>query len=169
MLELRQDAGEGPGIVSGVAVNYGEVSRQLTISGIRERIDRGAFGQLDGPIFANLGHQKHLLLGSFPEGGLSFQDGPDALRFTLELPPTTTGQDAGELIRRKVLRAASIEFRRERTRAHGRVLVVSRGRLMGLALVHRPAYPGAAIEEIRHLLELEQSPPTVKRPKRWLV
>ena len=165
MLELRAD-GDGPGIITGVAVNYGEVSRPLDMSGIRERIERGAFGQLTGPIFANLGHRRHLLLGSFPDGGLAFQDTPEALRFTLDLPPTSAGRDAAELVQRKILQAVSIEFRREKTRAEGRVLIVRRGRLFGLALVDRPAYPGAAIKEIRdRWREGAKTPRPVRR--RW--
>ena len=148
MLELRAD-GDTPGIVSGVAVNYGEVSKPLDRSGIRERIERGAFGPLTGPIFANLGHRRHLLLGSFPDGGLVFQDTPEALRFTLDLPPTSAGRDAAELVQRRILQAVSIEFLRDKTRAEGRVLIVRRGRLFGLALVDRPAYPGAEIKEIQ--------------------
>ena len=81
MLEIRQDNGDGPGIVSGVAIVYGQPSLILDRLGTRERIEPGAFGDLGGEVFMNLGHRRDRLLGRFPDGGLVLTDTPTALRF----------------------------------------------------------------------------------------
>ena len=133
MLELRHDdTGESPGIVSGVALVYGQPSRPLDRKGTRERIEPGTFGEL-GEVFARFGHQRDRLLARFPGGGLDLTDSPIDLRFTLTLPDTTDGRDAAALVRRGVLRGVSIEFIRRQTRAEGSLLIVSRGTLRGLA------------------------------------
>ncbi len=167
MLEIRQDNGDGPGIVSGVAIVYGQPSLILDRLGTRERIQPGAFGELAGPVFMNLGHRRDRLLGRFPDGGLVLTDTPTALRFSLTLPDTGDGRDAAVLIRGGILEGVSIEFVRRQTRAQGKVLVVSVGTLRGLALVDRQAYPRSEVEEIRHLIETDPEPR--RRPRKWLV
>ena len=167
MLEIRQDNGDGPGIVSGVAIVYGQPSLILDRLGTRERIEPGAFGDLGGEVFMNLGHRRDRLLGRFPDGGLVLTDTPTALRFNLTLPDTADGRDTATLIRDRILQGVSIEFVRRQTRPEGRVLIVSTGTLRGMALVDRPAYPRAQVEEIRHLIEANPEPR--RRPTKWLV
>lgn len=168
MLELRQDdTGESPGIVSGVAIVYGQPSRPLDRRGTRERIEPGTFADL-GEVFARFGHRRDRLLARFPGGGLDLTDSPIDLRFSLTLPDTSDGRDAAALVRRGVLRGVSIEFIRRQTHAEGKVLIVTRGTLRGLALVDRPAYPRAQVDQIRQLVEAGLQVST-RRPGKWLV
>ncbi len=169
MLELRQD-GDGAGIIFGTALVYGQPSLPLTASGLRERIEAGAFGQMTSAIFANIGHRRDRLLGRYPDGGLILRDTPERLRFELTLPDTMDGRDAATLVRQRILTGVSIEFIRRKTYADGRVLVVTQGALRGISLVDRPAYPRSQVEQIRQLMERSDKPaPRVRKHRRWLV
>ena len=167
MLEFREATGDGPGVVSGVCIKYHALSLPLDSTGLRERIDPGAFGDLPGPVFMNLGHRRDRLLGRFPDGGLVLTNTTAALRFDLTLPDTSDGRDTATLIRGGILQGVSIEFVRRQTRSEGRVLIVSTGTLRGLSRGDRPAYPRAQVEEIRHLIEANPEPR--RRPTKGLV
>ena len=170
MLELRQAAaGAGPGIIFGVALVYGAPSNPLDASGVRERIVAGAFGEMTGEVFANLGHRRDRLLGKSPGGGLVLRDNPVELRFELTLPDTGDARDTATLVRQGILTAASIEFLRRQTHLEaGRVLVVTRAALKGLALVDRAAYSRSQIEQIRSLADQGEKI-IIRRPRRWLI
>ena len=169
MLELRQATGDGPGTIFGVALVYGAPSSPLDASGIRERILPGAFGEMTGSVFANLGHRRDRLLGKSPNAGLTLRDNPAELRFELSLPDTGDGRDAATLVRQGILTAASIEFVRRQTHLEaGRILVVTRAALHGLALVDRAAYSKSQIQQIRSLADSEKTT-KIRRPRRWLI
>ena len=144
MLEFRyaalefRDAPDSPGVVEGTVLSYGSEAK---LPGFRERFEPAAFGDLAGAdVMANLQHDRGRPLARTGGGGLSFEDSATALRARLELPRTRDGEDAAELLRRGVLRGFSIEFAVRRERFTSGVRVVERARLIGLALVDRPAY-----------------------------
>lgn len=120
----------------GVAMPYRVVSPQF-----RERFEPGAFGEVRA-IDLNLQHDPGTVLAR----GVSLTDGPEALRVSATLPDL--GEVAGTLalVRRGALRGFSVEFRATTERREGGVRVVERADLTGLALVDRPAYPGAGAE-----------------------
>ena len=142
--EFRAAAADGgPGTLSGVAMPYG---REASLpGGLRERFDPGAFGDVAAAdVLANWQHERQSPLGrTGPGGGLVLEDGPEALRASLTLPPTAAGRDVAELARRRVLRGFSVEFVAREDAVLAGVRVVRRADLVGLAIVDRPAYPDA--------------------------
>ena len=136
-VEWRASA-TGPGRVDGIAVRYAD---EAQLPGFRERFQAGAFGDVAAlDVLANVQHDRGRPLARTGGGGLTFADGPDALRATLDLPDTRDGHDTAALLRRGVLRGFSLEFRVEGERFDGGVRIVERAALRGLALVDRPAY-----------------------------
>ena len=135
--------GQGPGIVEGVAIRYGDTA----ILGPRlfERIEPGAFGDtLKRSISADLMHDIGVVLARSPDAGLTLDDTAYELRATLELPDTGPGRDAAELARTKRLSGLSVSFdpvehRFERA-AQGVILVHVKATLRRIALVDDPAY-----------------------------
>ena len=136
-VELRA-GGAGPGTVEGVAVRYGDEAR---LPGFRERFAPGAFGNVAAlDVVANVQHERGRPLARTGGGGLTLADDTANLRAALELPATRDGEDAAELLRRGVLAGFSVEFQVGDERFEAGVRVVERARLIGLALVDRPAY-----------------------------
>lgn len=142
--QLRRESSDSRRI-SGVALTYGESAR--IAPGIEERFAPGAFGSLDGEAFLNLAHDRGRLLARYPDGGLSFEDTPEALRFAADLPETREADDTLALIASGVLRSVSIEFvpLRESRGADG-ARIVERATLRGIGLVDRPAYQGSVLD-----------------------
>ena len=136
-VEFRE-GGTGPGTVSGVAVRYGD---EAQLPGFRERFQAGAFGDL-GDVILNVQHERSRPLARTGGGGLVLTDSPSTLRAVVDLPPTRDGEDVAELLRRGVLAGFSLEFRVEGKgeRFDAAIRVVSHAKLLGLALVDRPAY-----------------------------
>ena len=123
-------------IVSGVAARYGEYAPIGTY--FRERISRGAFGEI-GEIVANVQHDRRVALArNAPNGGLSFSDSESELRVSLELPPTTAGRDAGVLVQRGVLRGFSVEMLGIRDSWEGENRTIEKCTLGGIGLVDDP-------------------------------
>ena len=128
----------------GVAVRYGEVAGPPQLP-FRERIEAGAFAPL-GDVHLDVQHRRDRLLARTGGGGLMLIDSPEALRFEAELPDTSEARDAVTLVRRGILRGASIEFASLQERVVNGVVSVSRARLGGLGVVDAPAYLGSVIE-----------------------
>lgn len=152
-------------LVEGVAVPYG---READIGGMfRERFEAGAFGDLsNADVIANRQHDRgQPLARTGPGGGLTLQDGPDALRASVLLPPTADGKDTGELLKRGVLRGFSVEFL---IAEGGETWVdtlrsISRAELRGLAIVDRPAYTDAEAKVAERAARPPQTPPVAPR------
>ena len=119
--------------LTGIAMPYRIVSPDF-----RERFEPGAFGEVRA-VDLNLQHDPGTVLAR----AATLTDGPEALRVSAELPE---GAGALALVRRGALRGFSVEFRAKAERREGGVRVVARAVLSGLALVDRPAYPGAGAE-----------------------
>jgi len=143
-VERRYAAIESDGRqVRGVAIKYGDAA-QLP-DGRRERVEAGAFAMMSGDCILNLQHDRARPLCREP-ATLTLTDSAESLRMHAELPDTSDGRDARELIRAGVLRGLSIEFRVTGERMEADTRVVERAELVGLALVDRPAYAESLID-----------------------
>lgn len=154
----RAESG-GMVVVEGVAVPY---DSEADIGGhFTERILPGAFGDVEkSDVVVNLQHDRgRPLARSGRDGGLSLSDSATELRARVELPATTDGRDAGELLRRGVLRGWSIEFvvNADGERWDNRLRSISRATLRGLALVDRPAYTEAEAQIAKRAVQVSQA------------
>lgn len=137
-VEFREIEGR---TVHGVALSYGDVAHARLGP---ERFLPGSFGAIGKlDVIANLQHERSKPLGRSQGGGLELRDSEQALEITLELPATTDGNDALELVNRKVLRGFSIEFAPKRESRVDGVRVIESAILSGIGLVDRPAYPAS--------------------------
>ena len=129
------------GTVEGTAIDYSDAARIPGPGGavMMERVEAGAFGSI-GDVVANLQHDRQRPLARTGGGGLTLDDGPDALRAKIDLPDTTDGRDARALLARGILRGLSVEMIVHDEEFRGRERIISRADLKGLAVVDRPAY-----------------------------
>lgn len=134
-LEYRADTGR----VEGVALRYGDTA---SIGGaFRERFEAGAFGEVGGlDIIARLQHERGRPIGRTGGGGLELADSAAELRASLTLPNTRDGADAAELLRTRILRGWSVEFRATREKVEAGTRIIEAAELRGLGLVDEPAY-----------------------------
>ena len=141
--EFRADARK----LSGVAIRYGDTA---TIYGrLRERFEPGAFGDLSGTRL-DVMHDRRRIIARVG-AGLVLQDSAEALRFEAELPATREADDTLELVRRGVLRGASIEFLPISERLEDRTRVISAADLPAVSIVDDPAYKQSTVEARRRL------------------
>ena len=146
--------------VSGVLVRYGEVAPRFG-----ERIEAGAFGNLvTADLVLNIQHVRSRALCRTGGAGLTLTDSAQTLDVSARLPSTIEADDALTLIRSGVLRGLSAEYRVTARRQEGDVEVVTGAKLVGLAVVDRPAYPSSKIESVR-----QQPVETTELDRRWLL
>ena len=120
--------------------------------GARNGFTPGVFGDPEAAdVILNAHHQRAVPLARTGGGGLTLADTAEALTFRAELPDTRDAADVMELVRTKVLRGASLEFAAKSERLEGRVRVIRKAELRGLAIVDRPAYSGSTIAAMRDL------------------
>ena len=132
--------------LSGTAIRYGDVA---TLPFGKEAIDSGAFGNLeDSDLILNRQHDRGKPLARTGGGGLIIEDSSTELKLRADLPDTEPAREAITLVRSGVLRGFSIEFRALREYVKDRVVHVAEGRLFGISLVDRPAYPESQV--LRH-------------------
>lgn len=90
--------------LSGLAVPYGKWSREISepfAPQFRERIERGAFGDLAGADIKLLfNHDPSALLARTRSGTMSLRDTASGLRFDADLADTSIGRDVRELLAR---------------------------------------------------------------------
>jgi len=122
---------------SGVVVKYGDCA--VLADGTRERFAPGAFDGDLPEIRINLSHTEDLC-----SGPVALMRDVDALRFRATL-------DAGvaELVKRGAVTGASMEFHAVAERRDQGERIIDRAALVGLALVHDPAYHQSRVE-VRH-------------------
>ena len=128
--------------LSGKGIVYGDVAR---VGAVSERFLPGAFGDVSKlDVILNAGHDRSRPLAR-SGGGLTLTDSATALDVVAELPETREASDTLALVEARVLRGFSIEFVpvQERMEAATRVLVSAR--LVGIAVVDRPAYRSSTI------------------------
>ena len=149
--ELRYDPAMGERIIQGTALRYGDTATFPW--GDKERFEPGAFGDLRGAdVMLNFQHVRAKPLARTGGGGLEIINSGAELAIRADLPKTTEANDALELVRTKVMRGLSIEFKMEEYRIEGikpgarrgdsaETVIVERAKLMGVAVVDRPQYP----------------------------
>ncbi len=127
--------------LSGVAIRYGDTA---SVFGQLERFEADAFSDLSD-VRLDRQHDRRAILAR-TGAGLEMTDGPDALRFAAELPRTRDADDTLELVRKGVLRGASIEFLASTERLEDRVRVISGADLLAVSIVDNPAYRQSRVE-----------------------
>ena len=138
-LEVRESTEEGakPKLY-GTAIKYGDTC--VLTPRLKEQFLPGAFGDLSKADVV-LRHEHFTQgLARTGGGGLTLIDSQTELAIEAELPSTAAARDALELVKSNVLRGLSIEFVEARDRYHGHIRIVQSARLVGVALVERPAY-----------------------------
>ena len=160
-VELREAAAgdsaettNGPPKVIGTVIRYGDTTQVTGMDGRKftERVASGAFGAVGGrrDIIATLHHDRNKLLGRTGGGGLKLTDSPEELRFELELPDTTDGRDAEELIRGRRITGASVSmmvnYDDVDLDAASRAYTIQRAHLNAFGLVDVPAFGDSRIE-----------------------
>lgn len=128
--------------VRGVAIKYGDAARLP--GGRRERIEAGAFGNVTDAIL-NRQHDRGRPLARQPDT-LTIIDTAESMRIEARIVDTVDGRDARELIRAGVLTGLSVEMHVESERMDGDMRIVERARLVGVAIVDRPAYEESLID-----------------------
>ena len=140
---------EGERTLSGVAMRYGDIAKMPW--GERERFEPGAFGDLKrADVVLNFQHERGRMLARSLGGGLSLLDTHTDLRLSADLPATRDADDALELVRAKVVRGFSVEFRPtevryEKQKGQDTTVVIEKAELRAIALVDRPAYPQSKV------------------------
>ena len=146
--ELRFDRGDpyrGPGTLSGVILTYGDEA-VITREGRRERFAARSV-YLSPAISLNVQHDRARVLVDRLGDSFAVNDGPEALRVRVELPPTEIGRAAAADVRAGTLRGFSSEFRalEEETDVRG-VRVITGAVLEAIGLVRDPAYRQSTVE-----------------------
>ena len=91
--------------LSGVVMNYGEVSPSH-----RERFELGSLRMAES-VHLDLHHDIERAVAWHPGGGLTLDNGRDALTMRAELPPIPAADRALDEIRSGAVRGLSVEFR----------------------------------------------------------
>lgn len=107
---VRAGRGGAPRLAGHAAV-FNQLSRDL--GGFRERIQPGAFAEsiATGDVLAFWSHDSGIVLGRTSSGTLRLHEDALGLGFELDLPDTTGGRDALELIARGDVSQMSFGFR----------------------------------------------------------
>lgn len=128
--------------VSGVAMRYGAPA---LIGGIVEEFRAGSFGDSLDDVRLDVQHDRRRIL-TRTGAGLELQDSANALIFRANLPNTRDSDDALELVRKGVLRGASVEFVATAEQYEGRKRIVKSADLVAISLVDDPAYKASTVE-----------------------
>ena len=137
--ELRQQGRT----LTGTAIKYGDIA---VMPWGKEKFEPGAFGSMvHADVILNSQHDRSTPLARTGGGGLTLSDSPSALIIRADLPDTQAANDVLELVRRKVLRGLSIEFKATAERQENDLRIIERADLFGCAVVDKPAYPQASI------------------------
>ena len=133
--------------VGGWLVRYGSTA---TLGRFTETIAPGAI-QVPGDLILNRQHDRKKPLAR-TGGGLVLTPTEKGVELRATLPNTRDADDTLELIRAKVLRGLSAEFKAIRDRWQGNHRTVTQAVLTGAAIVDKGAYADATIA-VRHLEE----------------
>lgn len=174
--EFRSEEGGTRIIAEGVAMRYGTRSKPIAHRArglFREEFRSGAFAKslAEQEVRAHLEHGGPFLART-GSGTLKLHDSPAELRYEIDLPNTTAGRDAAELLERRDIPGASVGFaampadERWSKGDDGMALrSVGTSRLFVVDLVTSPAYTATTAEtalrsladglgvEVRSLLE----------------
>ena len=131
-------------VLSGTAVTYGELAN---VYGTLERFEPASFADLSD-VRLDVQHDRRRLL-TRTGSGLVLTDGESALTFRAELPITREADDTLELVRKQILRGASVEFIATSERVEDRTRVIGGAELLAVSIVDNPAYRSSRVEARR--------------------
>ena len=152
-VEIRAD---DAGRITGVVMPYNTPAK---IGRFEEVFLPGAFKPLGDNIRANLQHERSRPLArNIENGGLELSDSEVDLRAALTLPDTMTGQEARELISRRVLTGFSVEFTAIKETWQGVQRTIREATLHGIGLVDSPAHESAKLDMEKRYKEVTGKP-----------
>lgn len=151
IFEIRENTGKGP-VVAGYVVEFEKLSLPL-FGGFREKVRKGCFAAyLRGKEVTKAlwNHDPRSVLGSTKNGTLALWEDNIGLRFELELPDTTAGQDAEESIRRGDVDGVSFGFsclkdEWDNSDPNGLVRTLVEASLYEISPCTFPAYPSSTV------------------------
>ena len=129
--------------LSGVVMNYGEVSPSH-----RERFEPGSLRMAES-VHLDLHHDIERAVAWHPGGGLTLDNGRDALTMRAELPPIPAADRALDEIRSGAVRGLSVEFRPVKERRDADIRVIEDAVLTGIGIVRTPSYKQSNVEARR--------------------
>ena len=141
--ELRAD--ESSRAISGIAIRYNEVA---SIAGIyRELFRAGSFGNVGTlDVLLNVQHERSRPVARTGGGGLQLMDSDTELRIYAELPLTREADDVLTLIRNRVIRGLSVEFKPIQQQFVSGIREINSALLKAVALVDTPAYEQSVVK-----------------------
>ena len=129
--------------LSGVVMRYGEVSPTH-----RERFEPGSLRTADA-VHLDLNHDPERAIAWLPGGGLTLDNGKDAMTLRAELPPIPAADRALDEIRTGKVTGLSVEFRAMRERRDSDLRVIEEAVLSGVGIVRTPSYQQSKVEARR--------------------
>ena len=126
----------------GTAIRYGDVA---SIGGFgSEKFEAGCFQPI-GDVLLNLQHDRTQPLARTGGGGLELIDTETALEIRAVLNPEVASKCLA-LVKSKVLRGLSVEFKPVEETIENNVRVIKRAILHAIGVVDKPAYPSSTVE-----------------------
>ena len=135
-LELRAEGRR----LSGTVMKYGDVSPSH-----RERFEPGALRMAEA-VHLDLQHDPERAVAWHPGGGLSLDNGRQALTMRAELPPIPAAERALAEIKAGRVNGLSVEFQAVKERLEGEIRVIEDAVLAGIGIVRSPSYGGSRVE-----------------------
>ena len=129
--------------LSGTVMRYGDISPSH-----RERFAPGSI-RLAEAVHLDLHHDIERAAAWYPGGGLSLDNGRQALTMWAELPPIPAADRALAEIRTGRVNGLSVEFRAVRERQDAGIRVIEEAVLSGIGIVRAPSYGGSRVEARR--------------------
>ena len=129
--------------LSGTVMRYGEVSPSH-----RERFEPGSIRMAES-VHLDLHHDVERAVAWHPGGGLTLDNGRDALTMRAELPPIPAADRALDEIRSGAVGGLSVEFRPIKERRDADIRVIEDAVLTGIGIVRAPSYKQANVEARR--------------------
>lgn len=170
VVEIRNNE-EGKRTVSGYAVKWGLRSHKIA-NRFFEVFQRGAFADAlkSKDIRALWSHDTSKVLGRMKNGTLRLEEDEVGLRFELDLPNNTLGNDTFESIQRGDIDGVSFGFKAieqhwNRRLKEGPERIISKAELFEISPVGFPAYPDTSVS----VRELETHEKQAERRKRLLL
>ena len=126
--------------ISGTIMTYGEraISR-------RERFAPGSI-QLADTVHLDFEHDRSRIIAWTPDGGLTIEDGEDAMRMRADVPPHMFGDHVLKEVREGSRTGLSVEFRAIKARTENGIRVIEKALLRGVALLRHPDYGASRVE-----------------------
>ena len=166
-----------PGRLTGRVIRYGETTRLPSFGReFRERVEAGAFGDLDGAdITASIAHDRRNLVARTGGAGLTLDDTDTELRAEIE---PVDNREIVKAVKRGLYRGLSVEMLVEDediSAADGVVMrTVKRAKLLDISIVASPQYEGSIFDTERRWLadKIERAfhsdAAVIRRAEQWV-